>query len=89
MHFEQDLYTWFETKYRPALEFTGISSGKYIHNINEKGARIGSPAGKEVVVLISIKETYTRVPKNRKSPTVIKSISADKKSISPVIIVPG
>ena len=77
MHTEEDLFDWFENEYRPALEYTGISSGAYIRNMDEKGARIGCPGGKEVVVPVSIKEMYTGVPENRKSLTVIESISAD------------
>jgi hypothetical protein len=60
-----------------------------IHNMDEKGARIGCRTGEEVVVPISIKEIYTGVPENRKSLTVIESVSADGKAIPPVIIVPG
>jgi hypothetical protein len=89
MHTEQDLFDWFENEYRPALEHTGVSSGKYIHNMDEKGARIGCPTGEEVVVPISIKEMYTGVPENRKSLTVIESVSADGQAIPPVVIVPG
>jgi len=88
MHTEQDLREWFETEYRPALEHTGIRSGKYIHNMDEKGCRIACPTGEEVVVLIGINEMYVRVPKNRLSLTVVESISADGESILPLVIVP-
>jgi hypothetical protein len=89
IHTEKDLHDWFENEYRPALEYTGIRSGKYIHNMDEKGARIACPAGEEVVVPVGIKEMYVGVPENRLSLTVIESISADGKSIPPVVIVPG
>jgi hypothetical protein len=46
------------------------------------------PAGEEVIVLIRIKEIYTRIPENRMSLTIIESISADGKAIPPVVIVP-
>jgi hypothetical protein len=42
-----------------------------------------------VIVLIRIKEMYVRVPENRLSVTVVKSISADGKAILPLVIVPG
>jgi hypothetical protein len=42
-----------------------------------------------VVVPIRIKEIYVRVPENRLSVTVVKSISADGKAIPPLVIVPG
>jgi hypothetical protein len=42
-----------------------------------------------VVIPIRIKEIYVRVPKNRLFVTVVKSISADGKAISPLVIVPG
>jgi hypothetical protein len=89
MHTKKSLCDWFEKEYKLALQFTGIQTGKYIHNIDEKGARIACPAGAEVVVSISIKEMYIRVPENRLSLTVIESISADGKAIPPLIIVPS
>ena len=51
---------WFEKEYRPALEYTGVRSGKYIHNMDEKGCRIACPAGQEVVVPIGIKMALNR-----------------------------
>jgi hypothetical protein len=57
--------------------------------MDEKGARIAIPAGEEVVVSIGIKEMYVGVPKNHLSLTVVESISADSKSIPPLIIVPS
>jgi hypothetical protein len=89
MHTEQTLCEWFETEYRPALEATGVQHGKYIHNMDEKGARICVPAGEEVVVPIGIKEMYIGIPENRMSLTIIECISADGKAIPPVVIVPG
>jgi DDE superfamily endonuclease len=88
MHTEQDLREWFETEYRPALEYTGIRSGKYIHNMDEKGCRIACPTGEEVVVPIGIKEMYVGVPENRLSLTVVETISADACSIPPLVIIP-
>jgi hypothetical protein len=89
IHTEQDLRTWFEEKYRPALEYTGVKSGKYIHNMDEKGARLAVPVGEEVIVPIGILEMYVRVPENRLSLTGIESISADGKAIPLVVILPG
>ena len=89
MHTEQTLRKWFETEYRPALEATRVQHGKYIHNMDEKGARICVPAGEEVVVPIRIKEMYTGIPENRMSLTIIKCISADGKAIPLVVIVLG
>jgi hypothetical protein len=57
--------------------------------MDEIGCRIACPAGERVVVLIRIKEMYVKVPENRLSLTVIKSISADGKSIPPLVIVPS
>jgi hypothetical protein len=45
------------------------------------------PASKEVIVLIGIKEIYTRIPENRISLTIIESISIDSKAILLVVIV--
>jgi len=83
------LQEWFEKEYRPALEFTGITKAKYIHNIDEKGARIACPSRKEVVVPIGIKEMYVGIPENRISLIVIESICANGKAIPPVIIILG
>jgi hypothetical protein len=57
--------------------------------MDKKRARVACPLGQEVVVPIRIKEIYIRIPKNYISLTVIESISADKKSILLVVIVPG
>ena len=57
--------------------------------MDEKGARICMPLGKEVVVLIRIKEIYIGIPENRISLIIIKYISADSKAIPPVVIIPG
>jgi hypothetical protein len=89
MHSEQNLRDWFEKEYRLAFEFTGIRSGKRIHNMDEKEARIAVPAREEVVVLIRIKEMYVGVPENRLSLTMVESIFANGKSIPLLIIVPG
>jgi hypothetical protein len=89
MHTQDHLREWFEKEYRLALEFTGIRSGKYIHNMDEKGAWVACPIGQEVVVPIGIKEMYVGIPENRMSLTIIECISADGKAIPPVVIVPG
>jgi hypothetical protein len=88
MHTEQTLREWFEIEYRLALEATGVRHGKYIHNMDEKGARICMPTGEEVVVPIGIKEMYTRIPENYMSLTIIECISIDGKAIPPIVIVP-
>ena len=47
------------------------------------------PLGKEIVVLIRIKEIYIGILENRMSLIIIKYISIDSKVISLVIIIPG
>jgi len=89
MYTEKDLREWFEKEYKPALEYTQIKSGKYIHNMDEIGARLACPAGEEVVVPIRIKEMYVGVPENRLSLTIVESISADGKAIPPLVIIPS
>ena len=69
IHIEQDLRIWFEQKYRPVIEYTKIKSGKYIHNMDEKGARLAVPVGEDVVVPIGITEMYVE---NRLSLTVLR-----------------
>jgi hypothetical protein len=86
---EKEIRNWFEKEYKPALEHTGIRSGKYIHNIDKIRCRIACLAKERVVVPVGIKEMYVGVPENRLSLTVIKSISADSKSIPSLVIVPG
>jgi hypothetical protein len=56
--------------------------------MDEKGCHIAYPVGEEVIVPVGIKEIYVRVPENRLSFTVIESISADGKSILPLVIMP-
>ena len=88
MHIQDHLRKWFEKEYRLALEFIGIRSGKYIYNMDEKGARVACPIGQEVVVPIGIKEMYIGIPKNHMSLTIIECISIDGKAILPMVIVP-
>ena len=54
----------------------------------KKGYCIAYPVSREVVVLVRIKEMCVRVPENWLSLTVIESISVDRISILPVVIVP-
>jgi hypothetical protein len=89
IHIKQDCRDWFKKEYKLALEFIRVKSGKYIHNINEKGCRLACSAEEDVIVPIGIKEIYVGVPENRLSVTVVKSISADGKAIPPLVIVPG
>jgi hypothetical protein len=89
MYTKKDFCDWFKKEYKLALEFIGIRHRKYIHNIDKKGCRIACPLGKKVVVLIRIKKMYVKVPENRLSVTVVKSISADGKAILFLVIVPG
>jgi hypothetical protein len=42
-----------------------------------------------VIILIKIKKIYVKVPKNRLSVTVVKSIFVDGKAIFPLVIVPS
>jgi hypothetical protein len=46
------------------------------------------PIGKEVIVLIRIKEIYIGILENRISLIIIKYISIDSKAISLVVIIP-
>jgi hypothetical protein len=87
IHTEKTLCDWFKKKYRLALEFTGVKHRKYIYNINKKGCQIAYLTNKKVIVLVRIKEMYIRILKNRMFLTVIKSIFANKKAISFIIIV--
>lgn len=89
MHTKMTLRKWFETEYCPALLATGIKHKKNVYNIDKKGARVCMPVGEEVVVPIRIKEIYIGIPKNRLSVTVIKCISANRRAIPPVIIIPS
>ena len=89
MHTEWSLRDWFESEYKPVLEYISIRTGKRIHNMDEKGARITCSAGEEVVVPVGIKEIYVGVPQNRLSIIVVECISADRKAISPLVIIPG
>ena len=88
IHTEEDVLGWFKKVLQPALDRRDITSDR-LHNMDEKGARLGCPAGEEVIVPSYIKEMYTGVPENRKSLTIIESIAADGTAIPPVIIVPG
>ena len=88
-HSEEDLKTFF-VKYQNTLSKYGIRRAKYIYNMDESGVRVGCPTGETVVVPIEIKELYTASPENRKSITIIETISADgSPPLPPVVICPG
>jgi hypothetical protein len=89
MYTEKDIFDWFENVLRPAIYQRDIYDRSRIHNIDEKGARLGCLAGQEVIVPVYIKEMYTRVLENRKSLTIIKSVVTDGTAILPVVIVLG
>jgi hypothetical protein len=86
---KQTLRDWFETEYRPTLEATGIQYGKFIYNIDEKRARVYILTGEDIIIPIRIKEIYIGILENRLSVTIIESISADRRAILLVIIIPG
>jgi hypothetical protein len=71
------------------LEYTGIRSGKYIYNIDKIGCCIACLIGETVIILVRIKEMYVRVPENRLSLIVIKTIFIDSKLIPLLVIVPS
>jgi hypothetical protein len=60
MYSEQSLRDWFKKEYRPALEFTGIRTGRRIYNIDEKGARIAVPAGRRLLGFRAHSALYVR-----------------------------
>jgi hypothetical protein len=86
---EQNLRDWFEKEYKLVFEFIGIRYRNRIYNIDEKGARIVCPIRKEIIVLISIKKIYIRVLENRLSVIIIEYISADRRAILLLVIIPG
>jgi len=84
-----DVEAWFK-RYRDTLQEYKITKAKNILNMDESGARIGCPKGEDIIVPSDVKEHYSASPENRKSVTIIETISADgKKPIPPFIIVPG
>jgi hypothetical protein len=87
IHIKKDIFDWFKNVLRPAIYRRNIYNKSQIHNINEKGARLGCSAGQKVIVPVYIKEMYIRVPKNRKYLTIIKLVATDKTAILPVVIV--
>ena len=89
IHTKQDLCDWFKKEYKLALEFIRVRSKKYIYNIDKKGCCLTCSTEKDVIVLIRIKKMYIRVLENRLFVTVVKSISADSKTISSLVIMPG
>jgi hypothetical protein len=50
---------------------------------------VGYPSGEEVVVPSSIITVYTASPENRRSISIIETISAVGKTIPPVLIIQG
>jgi hypothetical protein len=69
---------WFD-KYRTTLAKYSIKKGKNIHNMDELGARVGCLKGEEVVLPIEVKEMYTSSLENRKSITIIKVVSTNRR----------
>jgi hypothetical protein len=79
----------FENEYKPVLEFTSIYHRNRIYNIDKKGARITCLTGEEVIILIRIKKIYIGILQNYFSITVVKYISANRKVILLLVIIPG
>jgi hypothetical protein len=71
------------------LEITGVKHGKFIYNMDEKGARIYILVREEVVIPTRIKEIYIGIPKNHISLTIIKYISTNSKAIPLIVIIPN
>jgi hypothetical protein len=89
IHTEKTVEEWFD-KLRAKLIERKITRGKNIYNFDETGVRTGCPTGEEIVVPTDVKELYTKSPENRKSLSIIESISADgSEPIPPTIICPG
>ena len=89
IHDEKVVIDWFEN-FQAMLAKRRIKRGKNIHNFDESGVRVGCPRGETIVVPIDCKEKYTRSPENRKSLSMMESISADgREPPPPAIIVPG
>jgi hypothetical protein len=86
---KQNLCDWFKKEYKLVLEFTSIRYKNHIHNINKKGAMITCPTREEIVVPISIKKIYIGVLENRLSVIVVECISADRRAILLLVIIPG
>jgi hypothetical protein len=61
-----------------------------IYNFDETNAWLGYPKGIDIIIPEEVKELYSLSPENRKSVTVIETISyINIKKIPPVIIIPG
>jgi hypothetical protein len=58
-----------------------------IYNFNETGIRIGYISGEEIIVPKNSTTVYTTSPENRRSISIIETISAAGKTIPPVLII--
>lgn len=88
-HTEEDVRAWFG-RLEYAVNQYKIKSPRNILNMDESGARVGCPAGEQVIVPIQVKELYTASPENRKSVTILETIYADgREPLPPFIIAPG
>jgi hypothetical protein len=85
---ENSFRNWFKTEYCFTLEIIYIKYKRFIYNMDKK-TRICMPTGEEIIILIRIKEIYIGILENRLFIIVIESISTDRASIPPVIIIPG
>ncbi|RFU30219.1 hypothetical protein B7463_g6116, partial [Scytalidium lignicola] len=84
----EDVKEWFHN-YKITLKKYNIQR-QDLYNFDESGFRIGCPKGVEVLVPIEVTELYSLSPENRRSVTLIETISANGKApIPPVIIVQG
>jgi hypothetical protein len=84
---KKNIFRWYKSVLRLVLAQWDIYNKSRLYNIDKKGARLSCFAKEYVIVLIYIKEIYTRVSENRKSLTVIKFITVNKTAILLVIIV--
>jgi hypothetical protein len=71
------------------LRTTHNIKAQHIWNFDETGIRIAMPHSAPVIVPLSIKSMYYSSPENRKSLTIIETISASGDSLPPYIILEG
>ena len=81
----QDIEIWHKDL-RAVIEKHDIQP-ENIYNFDETGIRVGCVSGEEVIVPKNSTTVYTASPENRRSISIIETISAAGKTIPPVLII--
>lgn len=86
-HGVEEVITWHKALNAFIIDENILSEN--MHNFDESGFRVGCAVGEEVILPPGVREFYAAMAENRKSMTVVETVSAIGKTVPPVLIIQG